>query len=262
MYRATPKDGIAWVTGASSGIGRAVAVELARRGWRVAITARRAAELESVKEEAKGLSGTILPYPGDVTDEAGMNGTVALIEADHGPIALAFLNAGTYFVDKEGLFDPKSVMKTFDINVGGAVHCLSPLIDTMSRRKQGQIAVNASVAGYGGLPRSSAYGATKAALINMVSSLKFSLDPVGITLQLVCPGFVKTPLTDRNDFPMPFLLNVEEAATRICNGFETAGFEITFPRRLSWMLKALNVLPYSLYFPLVARMTGQAGVKA
>ena len=122
--------------------------------------------------------------------------------------------------------------------------------------RQGQVAVNASVAGYGGLPTSAAYGATKAALINMTESLKFGIDREGITMQVVMPGFVGTPLTDKNEFPMPFLIPAEDAARRICDGFERAGFEIAFPRRMAWLLKAINLLPYALYFPVVARFTG------
>lgn len=253
MYRANPKDGVAFVTGASSGIGRAVALELARRGYGVAAIARRAVELEALGVEA---AGRIAAFPGDVTDREGMAGLVARVERERGPIALAFLNAGTYFADGAGHVDAAMVMKTFEINVGGAVNCLEPLAAAMAARGRGQIAVNASVAGYGGLPRSVAYGATKAALINMAAGLKFALDPVGVSMQLVCPGFVRTPLTDKNDFPMPFMVEQDAAARIICDGFERGGFEITFPRRLSWALKLLNLLPYSWYFALVARATG------
>ena len=150
-------------------------------------------------------------------------------------------------------------MKTYAVNVGGTVHCLAPVVASMEGRRTGQIAITSSVAGYGGLPKSIAYGSTKAALINMAQALKFHLDPFGITLQVVNPGFVKTPLTDRNDFPMPFLVEVDDAAQRICDGFERGGFEITFPRRLSLILKALQWLPYPAYFWLVSKGTGSAG---
>lgn len=254
MYRASARDGIAFVTGASSGIGHAVALELARRGWRVAATARRAAELEALAALAPG---KIFAFPGDVTDRSGMVALISAIETVHGPVALAFLNAGTYSPDGDGPVDAVAVMHTFAVNVGGAVNCLDPLTRVMTARKSGQIAVNASVAGFGGLPNSTAYGATKAALINMAASLKFTLEPANVRIQVVNPGFVRTPMTDRNDFPMPFLLELDDAARRICDGFERGGFEITFPRRLAWMLKALNMLPYALYFPLVAKATGR-----
>jgi NAD(P)-dependent dehydrogenase (short-subunit alcohol dehydrogenase family) len=252
-YRATPGDGVVWITGASSGIGRAVALEMARRGFTVAASARRREELESLAAES---GGRVHAYPCDVTDQAGLAAAIEAIEAAHGPITLAFLNAGTYYPDTGVLFDAALVKRTFDINVGGVANALEPLLRLMTERGRGQIAINASVAGYGGLPRSAAYGATKAALINMAASLKFSGDAAGVTIQVVCPGFVKTPLTDKNDFPMPFLIGVEDAARRICNGFANAGFEIAFPRRMAWLLKALNLLPYSVYFPLVGSALG------
>ncbi|WP_406853606.1 SDR family NAD(P)-dependent oxidoreductase [Alsobacter sp. KACC 23698] len=254
-YRASPADGVAWVTGASSGIGRATALELARRGYAVAATARRREELEALAREAPG-PGRIVAFPADVTRKDEVAEAFAAIERDLGPVALAFLNAGTFYPMKGAGFDADLVMRTFEVNVGGAVNGLAVLIPAMTGRGRGQIALNASVAGYGGLPTSAAYGATKAALINMAEALKFTCDDVGITLQVVNPGFVGTPLTDRNEFPMPFLIPAEDAARRICDGFAKGGFEITFPRRLSWILKAINHLPYGLYFPLVARATG------
>ena len=258
MFRASPQKGIAFVTGASSGIGRSVALELARRGYKVAAVARRLPELEALATES---GGNIFAHSGDITDRAAMAALVGAVEAAHGPVALAFLNAGTYAADGDGHVDAAAMMHTFAVNVGGTVNCLDPLTRRMVARGFGQIAVNASVAGYGGLPRSVAYGATKAALINMAASLKFALDPLGITMQVVNPGFVRTPLTDRNDFPMPFLMEPDVSAKIICDGFERKGFEITFPRRLAWLLKAINFLPYALYFPLVRAATGAAKPK-
>ena len=255
-YRAKPADGVAWVTGASSGIGRGVALELARRGYKVAASARRAGELEALAAQVVRHAGSVVAFPGDVTDRAGMQALVADIEARDGPVALAFLNAGTFFPDSATDFGGDGFRKTFDLNVIGTINAIAPLLPRMEARGRGQIAITASVAGYGGLPRATAYGATKAALINMAASLKFTLGPLGITMQVVCPGFVRTPLTDENDFPMPFLVELDDAARRICDGFERGGFEITFPRRLSWILKALNMLPYSAYFWLVGKGTG------
>ena len=259
MFRASPQKGIAFVTGASSGIGRSVALELSRRGYMVAAVARRLPELEALAIES---GGRVFAHAVDVTDRAAMVALVGAIEAAHGPVALAFLNAGTYAADGDGHVDAAAMMRTFAVNVGGTVNCLDPLTDRMVARGFGQIAVNASVAGYGGLPRSVAYGATKAALINMAASLKFALDPLGVTMQVVNPGFVRTPLTDRNDFPMPFLMELDVAAKIICDGFERKGFEIAFPRRLAWLMKAINLLPYALYFPLVRAATGVAKPKA
>jgi len=194
---------------------------------------------------------------GDVTDRAGMQALIEQVESNIGPVALAFLNVGTYFPDSEEDFGGDGFRKTFAVNVDGTINLIGPLVRAMKQRGRGQIAVNSSVAGYGGLPRSIAYSASKSALIAMCESLKFDLDKLGITIQLVSPGFVKTPLTDKNDFPMPFLIDVEEAGRRILNGFEQGGFEIAFPRRMAWLLKAVNMLPYSWYFWLVSKTTGR-----
>ncbi len=255
MYRSRPADGCVWITGASSGIGRGVALELAKRGYTVIASARRADELNAVCEEAKGLSGRIFAEPCDITHRDEIQTLVERITQNHGPIALAFLNAGTFFKDRPGEFGGDGFRKTFVLNVDGSINCLGPVINAMAAQGRGQIAVNASLAGYGGMPRSIAYSASKAALIVMCEALKFDLDKRGLTLQIVNPGFVKTPLTDNNDFPMPFLIELDDAARRICDGFETAGFEICFPRPLVWPLKLINLLPYSVYFPVMRWIT-------
>ncbi|MDO9440929.1 MAG: SDR family NAD(P)-dependent oxidoreductase [Beijerinckiaceae bacterium] len=245
------------VTGASSGIGREVALRLARSGYKVAAAARRLDQLELLAAEAASAGGVIVPMPGDVTDRKAMDELVSAVEARHGPVALAFLNVGTFFPDSEKDFGGDGFRMTFATNVEGTINLMGPLIRAMRSRGRGQIAVNASVAGYGGLPRSIAYSSSKAALIAMCEAVKFDLDKAGLTIQVVCPGFVKTPLTDNNDFPMPFLIPVEEAGKRICDGFERGGFEIAFPRRMAYILKFMNMLPYGLYFALLSKITGR-----
>ena len=254
--RVSPQDGIAWITGASSGIGRGVALEMARRGWTVAASARRESELEALAIEARGLPGRIIAHAVDVTDAAAMAAAADNAERAHGPIALTFFNAGVAPYVQAPAIDPAAVKLAFDVNVMGVVHGLAAIMPRMAERKRGQIAVNASIAGYGGLPRSAAYGATKAALINMCEALRFDCENLGLVMQLVNPGFVETPLTDKNDFPMPFIMTNEQAAKRVVDGFERGGFEITFPRRFAYLLKAINLLPYPLYFAIVGRTTG------
>ncbi len=244
------------MTGASSGIGAEVARRLAAEGYRVIAIARRPSELAALAGAAAAKGHTIIAIQGDVTDRATMQAMLADVEQKYGPVALAFLNVGTYVPDGENDIGGDGFRKTFDVNVNGAINLIGPLVRVMKLRGRGQIAVNGSVAGYGGLPRSIAYSASKAALIAMCEALKFDLDKIGITIQLVSPGFVRTPLTDKNDFPMPFLIPVEEAGRRITDGFRTGGFEIAFPRRFALILKALNMLPYSAYFAVVKKMTG------
>lgn len=251
---ATPADGVVWITGASSGIGRALSLELARRGFTVAATARSGEALQSLAAAAP--EGRIMPFVGDVTEPQRLAAIVTEIEEGLGGIAVAILNAGLYLPVGADPFEPTKFEKSFAVNVMGVVNGLAPLLPRMIARGKGQLWLMASVAGYGALPTSAAYGATKAALINLAGALKFDLDRTGVHIGVISPGFVDTPATEGNPFPMPFLIGVEEAARRIADGLARPRFEIAFPRRFALMLKALNLLPYAWYFPLVARATG------
>ena len=144
------------------------------------------------------------------------------------------------------------------VNFFGVVNCLAAVLPGFISRWRGHIAVVASAAGYRGLPTSAAYGATKAALINMCEALKPELDRYGVRITVINPGFVKTPLTDRNDFKMPFLITADDAARRIVDGLATGGFEITFPRRFTWGLKIMRCLPYPLFFAMTQQLVGDA----
>jgi NAD(P)-dependent dehydrogenase (short-subunit alcohol dehydrogenase family) len=253
-YRANPREGLAWVTGASSGIGRGVALELARRGYLVAASARRAAALDDLAREAAGLAGRIEPRPADVTNREAIARLIPDIEAKFGPIALAFLNAGGSFADAPGDFGGAGFRQTFELNVAGVANGLNPLLKAMRARGKGQIAINASMLGHVPLPGWGAYGASKAAAIYLATSLKFLADRWGLTVQVVAPGFVRTPFTRDMKSPAPLLMDCDEAARRICDGFEKGGFEIAFPRRLAWLAKTLSLLPYPLYFALARRI--------
>ncbi len=256
-FVARPEHGAAWITGASSGIGYALALALAKNGWRVAATARSADALTALSEAAREFPGEIVCYPGDVTDTPLMVEHCRSIERDHGGIALVVANAGIY-LPQDGLdASADAFRKSFDVNMMGTVNVLLPAIDAMKSRSRGQIAIVSSVAGYRGLPTSAAYGASKAGLINMAESLKFDLDRSGIRIQLVNPGFVDTPATKSNPFPMPHLITREEAAEEIIKGLEhPTKFEIAFPSAFVRQLKVLRLLPYRAYFALVARSTG------
>jgi NAD(P)-dependent dehydrogenase (short-subunit alcohol dehydrogenase family) len=244
-----------WITGASSGIGRALALRLARDGHQVAASARGADALAELSAEAAATGGSIRPCPLDVTDREAVAAAVARIERDQGPIATAVLAAGSHHPVSAEAFEAEGLARLVAVNLLGVGNCLEPLIRAMIARRRGRIAIVSSVAGYRGLPTAAYYGATKAALINLAEALKFDLDRHGVVMQLIDPGFVRTPLTDKNEFPMPFLIPAEAAAARIERGLESKRFEITFPRLYTWLHKLARLLPYRIYFPLVARAT-------
>ena len=251
MYRAKPDDGIVWITGATSGIGRALALRLARQGYRVAATGRRLAALEALQEAGEG---RIAAYAGDVTDTPRMREIVAAIEAE-GPITLALLNAGLYEPSERSGFELETAWRTVEVNLGGAMRCVDAVLAPMLERRSGQIAFTASLAGYLGIPGSLAYGATKAAVINMAEAMHLTYAHAGLTIQVINPGFVATAMTARNDYAMPLMMDAAAAAERICSGLRHGGFEITFPCRLGWTVKAARLLPYRLKLPLMARAT-------
>ena len=255
-YVAKPSHGAAWVTGASSGIGRALAVRLAGEGFTVAATARGEDDLAELAGETSTLAGHVVAMPGDVTDADDMARIVDTIERRHGALALAVLNAGVYIPVHGEALELADFERSFAVNLGGVVNALVPAVDAMKRARRGQIAVVASATGYGGLPTGAAYGATKAGLINMAESLKFDFDKLGIKIQVVNPGFVDTPATRRNAFAMPDLISADEAASQIVQGLKGANFEISFPRRFITIMKIMRLLPYAAYFSILNRRTG------
>jgi short-subunit dehydrogenase len=254
MSPVSPLGEIAWVTGAGKGIGRALALRLADEGMTVAASARTQNDLDTLVTEGAGRPGRIVAKVLDVTDEQAVAACARDIEVTLGPIDLMVCNAGTHLPISASSFDSKTFQTLLDVNVMGTVHSLAAVLPRFIGKQAGHVAVVSSVAGYRGLPTSAAYGASKAALINMCEALKPELDRYGVKLSLICPGFVRTPLTDRNAFPMPFLMEAEEAAERIVNGLRRGKFEITFPRRFTWWLKLGRCLPYAWYFLLTRRM--------
>ena len=256
VYLAKPSDGIAWITGASSGIGRQLALELAGDGYTVAATARSAEGLARLEAESASLAGRIVAYPCDVTDEVAMAAMVERIEREAGPIVLAVFNAGSYFPTKGERLDVVNFRKTYEVNVFGVLNGLVPLSHRMRARGHGQVTIVGSVSSYFGLPSAAAYGSTKAAINNLAEGLKFDFDKMNIRIQVINPGFVDTPLTEKNSFPMPALVPVAEAARRMNAAIRSGRFETTFPRRFTWLLKVLRLLPQPILFPILNRATG------
>ncbi len=241
--------GLAWITGASSGIGRALALDLAARGWAVAASARSEAALT----ELAALHPAIQPLPLDVTDLNAVRAAVATLPGLPG---LTILNAGTHQPMQAADFSAETAARLMAVNYQGVVNGLDALLPGLRDLGSGTVAVVASVAGYVGLPTAAAYGPTKAALINLCESLAPELARDGVRLKLVNPGFVKTPLTDRNPFPMPWLMDADDAARRILRGLDKTGLEVAFPLPMAAMLKLFRLLPYGLSLPLIRRGTG------
>ena len=244
----------AWVTGAGKGLGQQVSLQLAAAGWCVAATSRTAEDLKALAADAQHLAGSVNAFPADITDRDGIGGLLATIEDQIGPLDLAILNAGTYL--RFGLedFSAELFAHQMEINVNGTVNCLSPVLKRMKNRRQGQIAVVSSLSAHRGLPMASAYGASKAALTNMCEALKPECDAYGVGLSVVHPGFVRTPLTDQNEFPMPFLMSADDAARRLIDGLNKRKFDITFPTRFAWLMRGFRCLPDEVYFWLTRRM--------
>ncbi len=256
LYRADPKDGIAWITGGSSGVGRALAEVLAAQGFTVAVTAREEDLIDSLVEEVRDLPGRVLSYPCDVCDEQGMAATVEMIERTAGPIALAVFNAGSYAPVSGENLSIRKFRRSFDVNVMGIVHGLVPVTERMRARGKGHIVVVGSISAYFGWPTTAAYGATKAAVNVMAQALRFDFERINIRMQVVNPGFIDTPLTQKANFRLPALISATDAAKRICKGIASGGFEVTFPRRLVYGIKLLALLPGSLRHWFIMKATG------
>lgn len=245
------EPGIAWIIGGGSGIGAAMARLLVARGWTVAITGRRIERLEAVAAD----SARIVPYPLDVTDSAAIETTIARIVADLGRIDLFIFGAAAWQPMRLGDYDFGKFSTIVDTNLMGFVRLANPLVRQMEKQGGGQIAVIASVAGYFGLPRAAAYNSTKGALINLLQTMHTELKPRGIAVRMIAPGFFKSELTAKNDFPMPFLMETDDAARRAIDGLlNSRRFEIAFPRRLAWPMKLLRMLPYPIFFWVTDRM--------
>ena len=247
IYRLPERWKVVWITGASAGIGREVALRLAASGATVAVSARSGDKLA----ELATLSPRIKAYPLDVVDLAATRATAAAIERDLGPIDLAILNAGIWNPMSAATFDASAVTHAMAVNFTGVTNALSPLLPSMIGRKSGHVAIVASVAGYRGLPVAIAYAPTKAALISLAETLYPDLMDENVKVTVINPGFVETTMTEINTFPMPFIVTLDQAADTIVKGLIRGNFEIVFPWRMKMMAKFSRLLPYRMYFGIV-----------
>jgi NAD(P)-dependent dehydrogenase (short-subunit alcohol dehydrogenase family) len=242
---------VAWVIGGSSGIGAAVARELASRGAQVAISARRQDKLAQVS------AGTMLVVPADVSDASSLNAAASRVRDELGPIDLAILSAGYWKQMSAPGWDTENFNRHVQVNLIGMSNSIAAVLPEMLARGGGVIAGISSVAGYRGLSGAEAYGATKAGQINLLESLRIRVARAGVRVVTICPGFVRTELTSGNDFPMPFIIDADTAGRRICDGLERGRAEIVFPAAMAWLMKAARLVPVSLWSGLWSRFARQ-----
>jgi NAD(P)-dependent dehydrogenase (short-subunit alcohol dehydrogenase family) len=238
---------VAWVLGASSGIGAAVARELLRRGAIVAISARRKEQLREVA------GGDMLVLPADVADSAAVAAAAARVRQELGPVDLAVLSAGYWKQMDPADWDTSVFDQHVRVNLTGMSNAIAAVLPAMLRRRSGTIAGIASVAGYRGLAGAEAYGATKAAQINLLESLRVHTGRTGVHVTTICPGFVRTDLTAGNRFPMPFIIDAGQAARSICDGLERDRTEIVFPTPMALLMKTARLVPVRAWTALWAR---------
>lgn len=254
MSQRTPKTVL--VTGASSGIGRALAVELARRGAHVMASARRESELRALCDEITASGGKASFAVCDVSDPDAAAEVVKKSERNLGSLDMVISNAGVGGTSHASRLDVASVAKMIDVNVRGAIVPLVAAIPIMLAQKHGQLVGVSSLAGKRALPTSALYNATKSALSVFLEGLRMDLDPSGILVTDVQPGFVATDMTAKNKFKMPFLWTAEKAARVVCDRLERAPRIIAFPRPMDWLTSSTRYMPYWLLSRLGRRAAG------
>ena len=234
-----------WITGASTGIGKALALKFAKEGWNVAASARR----EELLKELNNINENIHSYPLDVTVIDKCKSTAELIIKELGQIDICVFGTGVHDPKSEKKFNLEKIRKIMEVNYFGTMNSINSIYDYFSNRKEGQISIISSVAGYRGLPAAGAYCASKSALISYAESLYFDMIRKNVKVSIISPGFIKTPMTDQNDFPMPMIKSVEYAADKIYLGLlKKSGFEIHFPKTFTYLMKIIQILPNWLYF--------------
>ena len=241
-----------WITGGSTGIGKALAIKFAKEGWNVAISARRENLLKEISDNNENIHG----FPLDVTDKLKCKEIFEKIKNKFQSIDICFFSTGTWNPKKEKDIDVEQIEDVFKVNFFGTLNSIKAVEEHFKNKKEGIITIVSSIAGYRGLPNSTGYGPSKSALNNLAESLYFDFKRYNVRVCLVSPGFIKTPMTDKNDFKMPFLKTPEYAADQIYEGLVNKNiFEIHFPKSLTITLKLLSFLPNKIYFSLVGKLT-------
>ena len=242
-----------WVTGASSGIGKAVAEKFAKENWKVAISARRE---ELLNEIAK--KDNIFSYPLDVTNQNKTQETFNKILKDFGDIDLCIFSSGTYERKSEKGLDVNNIKTVMEVNFLGVVGCVKTVQDYFQNKKSGHISIVSSPVGYRGLPKSSGYTSSKASLNNFTQGIYFDFKKFNVRVTLISPGFIKTALTDKNEFKMPFLKDTQYAAEKIYDGLvNKKTFEIIFPPQIAFIYKIFQILPNKVYNFLINKFVNR-----
>ena len=239
-----------WITGASSGIGRALSIKFAKEGWVVAASARR----ENLLKELYELDENIHPFPLDVTNPDQCKIIFENIVKRFDDIEISVFCTGIHDPKSEKEFNLDKIREIMEVNYFGTMNSINSVYKYYSKKKSGQISIVSSVAGYRGLPAAGAYCASKSALSSFAESLHFEMKRNNVRVSLISPGFIKTPMTDKNEFPMPMIKSPEFAAEQIYNGLvKSSSFEIHFPKLFTYIMKFLKILPNNIYFKLVER---------
>jgi short-subunit dehydrogenase len=235
------------ITGASSGIGRGLAVELARRGAKLGLVARRAEALDEVVGEIEALGSKAVALPADVQDSGSLALAVEKLRAELGPVDVLIANAGIGSSKHAAELRGEEVAEVININVIGAANTATAVVPDMVRRGKGHLVVISSLAAYRGLPKSAAYCASKAAVSAMFESFRLDLQPKGIDVTIIHPGFIKTALTAGRQAQLPFLLEVEDAVQRMVRAIEKRKKTYAFPWQLATIVRLGMLMPISMY---------------
>lgn len=234
------------ITGASSGIGKGLALELARRGGRLGLVARREAVLSETVAEIKAQDGTAIAVAADVRDASAVRAAADRLR-ELGPVDVLIANAGIGVTDHAANLDPDKVAEVMNINVLGAVNSVAAVLPEMVERGSGQLVAIASLAGYRGLAKSAAYCASKAAMSSFFESLRIDLRHSGVTVTVIYPGFIKTPLTAGRAAKMPYLMELDDAVKKIVNAIEKGKRSYAFPWQLATIVRSSLVMPAAMY---------------
>ena len=235
------------VTGASSGIGRGLGVELARRGAAVGLLARRADTLQEVVDEIEAGGGRALALPADVTDAHAVSQAADVLRTEFGPIDVLFANAGVGGSAHAAKLEPAEFAGVIDVNVKGVVNSVTAVIGDMIKRGQGQLVVISSLSAYRGLPKSAAYCSSKAAVSAFFESMRLDLHGSGVDVTIIHPGFIKTPLTAGRKARLPWLMELEYAVKKILKATEARKKSYAFPWQLATIVRAGMIMPIFMY---------------